>query len=244
MHELTTTTIRDIALAAPLTTRVFESYKIDFCCGGRVPFAEACLNAGVDPSEVLAKLETIVNKPENLTGDHIERKKPSDLVEYIVDQHHKFTRDEIARLRPLAEKVANRHGENHAELAEIRDIFAELADELLVHMKKEENILFPYITQLERAEEGNGPVPLPHFGTVQNPIRMMFFEHDKAGDLLRGLRRLSDDYTAPEDACPSFKGLFAGLEDFERDLHRHIHLENNVLFPQAIEMEKRVTTVL
>ena len=104
MHELTTKTIRDIALEAPLTTRVFESYKIDFCCGGRVPFAEACLNAGVDPSEVLAKLETIVNKPENLTGDYVERKKPSDLVEYIVDQHHKFTRDEIAAYARLPKR--------------------------------------------------------------------------------------------------------------------------------------------
>jgi regulator of cell morphogenesis and NO signaling len=240
MHDLSNKTIREIALEAPLTTRIFESYKIDFCCGGRVPFTEACRKAGADPFEVLTKLETVLDSSENESADLIERKKPGELIDHIVTEHHEFTRREIERLAPLAAKVANRHGDNHQELLEIERVFQELADELLPHMMKEEMMLFPFIEKLEAAENGKGPAPIPHFGTVNNPIRMMCFEHDKAGDLLKSLRELSADYTTPPDACPSFKGLFAGLEDLERDLHRHIHLENNVLFPQAIEMERRM----
>lgn len=235
-------TVREIALEAPLTTRVFEEFKIDFCCGGRIPFAEACENAGVDPQVVAAKLKPLL---ENVVVDDsaAERLGPSELVDHIVDTHHLFTTREIQRLVPLAEKVANRHGENHPELLEIRDLFIDLATELTVHMKKEELHLFPYITQLDRAVKASRMAPMPPFGSVNNPVRMMMFEHDTAGEILRKLRELSGDYTAPADSCPSYKGLYAGLEDFERDLHRHIHLENNVLFPQAIEMEAKTLGV-
>lgn len=235
-------TVREIALEAPLTTRVFEEYKIDFCCGGRIPFAEACEKAGADVQAVAAKLEPILANAV-IDDSAAERMGPSELVDHIVDTHHLFTTREIQRLVPLAEKVATRHGKNHTELVEIRDLFIELANELTVHMKKEEMHLFPYITQLDRAVKANRVGPMPPFGSVNNPVRMMMFEHDNAGDILRKLRSLSDDYTAPADSCPSYKGLFAGLEDFERDLHRHIHLENNVLFPQAIELEKQTLAV-
>jgi regulator of cell morphogenesis and NO signaling len=235
-------TVREIALEAPLTTRVFEEFKIDFCCGGRVPFAEACEKAGVDPQTVAAKLQPII---DNTTPDDTaaERMGPTDLINHIVDTHHVFTTLEIRRLVPLAEKVASRHGENHPELSEIRDLFIELANELVVHMKKEEMHLFPYILQLDRAARANRMPPMPPFGSVANPVRVMMFEHDNAGDILRKIRSLSRDFAAPADACPSYKGLYAGLEDFERDLHRHIHLENNVLFPQAIELESASLSV-
>jgi regulator of cell morphogenesis and NO signaling len=235
MHNFTDRTIREIALEAPLTTRVFEEFKIDFCCGGRVPFNEACRSAGVDPFAVLAKLETVINKgPE---AGAAETKNPSELIAHIVDTHHEFTRREIDRLGPLAAKVENRHGENHPELAKIRELFDELADDMLPHMHKEEAVLFPYIERLYLCAEKHLTPPIPAFGTVRNPVRMMMFEHDRAGELLRSMRELSHDYTAPADACPSYKGLYAGLEDLERDLHRHVHLENNVLFPRAIELE-------
>ena len=235
-------TIREIALEAPLTTRVFEEFKIDFCCGGRVPFAEACDKAGVDARLVMERLHPILTNAV-VDDTSAERMGPSALIDHIVSTHHDFTGTEIARLVPLAEKVASRHGENHPELLEIRDIFHELADELTVHMRKEEMMLFPYIAQLDRASKANRLAPIPPFGTVNNPVRMMMFEHDNAGEMLRKLRELSGDYAAPADSCPSYKGLYAGLEDFERDLHRHIHLENNVLFPQAIELEATLLTV-
>jgi regulator of cell morphogenesis and NO signaling len=238
MQELSNKTIREIALESPLTTRVFEEFKIDFCCGGRVPFNEACEKAGVDPAAVQAKLDAVIeNKNNGSTEAEKLRKSPTEMIEYIISTHHVFTRSEIARLLPLSDKVASRHGENHPELLLIQEIFRDLAEGLLIHMQKEEAVLFPYIEQIDAAASGRLPVPLSHFGSVQNPVRMMMFEHDRDGATLKKLRKLSSNYTAPADACPSFKGLYAGLEDFERDLHRHIHLENNVLFPQAVDME-------
>jgi regulator of cell morphogenesis and NO signaling len=236
MLQVANMTIREIALEAPLTTRVFEEFKIDYCCGGRVPFAEACEQAGIDPKILSGRLEQIMAESAGNT-EFAEFSSQSDLVDHIVSKHHVFTRDEIARLTPLADKVCGKHGEHFPELLEIRDNFRKLGDELLFHMQKEEQVLFPYIKELEVAAEQNKPVNIPHFGTVQNPVRMMMFEHDAAGDILKAMRRLSNDYTTPPDSCPSFKGLYAGLEDLEKDLHRHIHLENNVLFPKAIAAE-------
>jgi regulator of cell morphogenesis and NO signaling len=231
-------TIREIALEAPLTIRVFENYKIDFCCGGRIPFAEACEKAGVDPAELTTKLEEVFEQSQAGPAGSAERKKAAELIDHIVRTHHDFTRSEFARLLPLADKVAVRHGDHHAELLEIQSVFQKLADEMLLHMQKEEMLLFPYIERLEVASDTNGLPPMPPFATVNNPVRMMMFEHEQSAELLRKLRSLSSDYTAPEEACPSYKGLYAGLEYLEQDLHRHIHLENNILFPQAIELEK------
>jgi regulator of cell morphogenesis and NO signaling len=240
MQEFATKTIREIALEAPLTTRVFEEFKIDFCCGGRVPFAEACEMAGVDPAVMTAKLEAAVEKAKTDGSYMSQKQSPSELIEYIVSTHHVFTRDELGRLLPLMNKVAGKHGENHPELFEIQRLLQELAADLMPHMQKEEMVLFPYIKQVEAATTRNMPIPLAHFGTVENPVRMMMFEHETAGDLLRQMRSLSSDYTTPDGACPSYKGLFAGIEDLERDLHRHIHLENNILFPDAIAAEKEL----
>ena len=240
MQEFATKTIREIALEAPLTTRVFEEYKIDFCCGGRVPFAEACEKAGVDPAIMMSKLEAVVDtaRAEGVVAG--DQRSPSELIDFIVSTHHAFTRDEFSRLLPLMYKVATKHGENHPELLEMQKLFQELANDLMPHMQKEEMVLFPYIRKTEAAQAGS-PLPFAPFGTVEHPVRMMMFEHETAGDILRQLRALSADYTAPEGACPSFKGLYAGIEDLERDLHRHIHLENNILFPQAIELENKLT---
>ena len=241
--QVTNKTIREIALEAPLTTRVFEEFKIDYCCGGRVDFAEACVNAGVDPGSVQEKLESVLrsSKPAN---ESIESSRPADLIDHIVKTHHVFTRAELGRLGPLMEKVARKHGDAHPELLEIQEKFNALNDDLLPHMAKEEMILFPYIKELDNASTTGQSATPPHFGTVRNPVRMMMFEHDVAGDLLRRMRSLSSDYAIPEGACPSFAALYAGLEDLEKDLHRHIHLENNVLFEQAIEMEGKTSDIV
>lgn len=237
MQEFSSMTVRDIAIAAPLTTRVFEEFKIDFCCGGRVPLIEACENAGIDPAIVLSKLGTVVEHTGFDESLRMDRRSQSELIDFIVSTHHAFTRDELARLEPLMDKVAGKHGDSHPELISIQGLFRKLADELLPHLMKEEHVLFPYIGQLERAQASRRSAPFPTFGTVQNPVRMMMSEHDAAGDLLRQIRALSSDYTAPAEACPSYLALYAGIEDLERDLHQHIHLENNILFPTAIATE-------
>ena len=238
MQTFTTKTIREIALASPETTRVFEAYKIDYCCGGRKLFADACVEHGLDPTVVAEKIESVLKtSPEAV--DQPELKDPSDLVDYIVTKHHSFTTEELERLTPLMEKVRVRHGEQHPELMQLQILFTELTASLIPHMRKEETILFPFIKTLEVSRNAaDSPVPAMPFGTVANPIRMMMSDHDTDGERLRAMRSVSNDYKLPDDACPSFTALYAGLQDLERDLHRHIHLENNVLFPAAIQLEQ------
>ena len=238
MIDLTNMTVRDIALASPLTTRVFEEYKIDFCCGGRKPISEACAIAGADEKEVLAKLALVLDGP--IPDSQPENLDLPDLVNHLLDKHHEFTRTEMLRLTGLMEKVSWKHGENHPELQQLKEQFAKLTSDLVGHMRKEEMILFPYLHDLVRAKAKAMMPLLPVFGGVAHPIRTMQFEHEEAGGILQKMRELTNDYAVPDDACPSFKALYVGLDELEKDLHQHIHLENNVLFPLAAELEKSV----
>lgn len=241
MIDLTNMTVREIALAAPSTTRVFEEYKIDFCCGGSESLAEACALAGADHDEVAAKLTLLLAEPSS--DGEPERLALPDLVNYIVDNHHEFTRTEMLRLTGLIEKVVWKHGESHPELRELKEGFSRLTNDLIGHMRKEEMMLFPYIHDLVRAKTRSLVPLVPVFGTVSHPIRMMQFEHEEAGNILHRMRQLTNDYQLPDDACPSFRSLYVGLDELEKDLHQHIHLENNVLFPLAIELEGSVFAI-
>lgn len=241
MQTFATKTIREIALDAPATTRVFEEFKIDYCCGGRKSLDEACAAAGPDPIVVSQKIEAAL-KDQSARGENVasDKRSASELIDYIIAKHHIFTGEEIERLTPLMEKVCQRHGDQHPELFKLQTIFLALADSLVPHMRKEEAVLFPYIQMLDSSATGNMRAVPPHFGTVENPIRMMMADHEEDGERLRVMREIASDYTLPEGACPSFTALYAGLQDLERDLHRHIHLENNVLFPAAVELEQDV----
>jgi regulator of cell morphogenesis and NO signaling len=231
-------TVREIALAAPETTRVFEEYKIDFCCGGRKSLTEACVNAGISSDVVSERLKSLLSEPA-AAGD-AERLPLAKLADHIIDKHHEFTRSEMLRLGGLMEKVAWKHGEKHPELYALSEKFQTLTNDLIMHMRKEEMVLFPYIHDLVRSSD-RGIVPLmPPFGTVSHPVRVMEWEHDEAGNILKAMRELTDDYKVPDGACPSFTALYFGLDGLEKDLHQHIHLENNVLFPKAQELEKSV----
>lgn len=229
-------TIREIAIAAPATTRVFEEYKIDYCCGGRRSITEACAATGIDPAVLSKAISSVLETPK--TGGQPEQMDTPELIDHIIDTHHTFTQRELFRLSALMDKVSNKHGENHPELFKIKEVFFALSDDLTPHMKKEEAILFPYIQELARAKQSSRTPMLAPFGTVEHPIGMMQIEHEEAGSILAEMRRLSNDYTLPEGACPSYGALYFGLEELEKDLHRHIHLENNVLFPKAIELEQ------
>ncbi|HEV8590014.1 MAG TPA: iron-sulfur cluster repair di-iron protein [Pyrinomonadaceae bacterium] len=239
MNINATTKVRDLALALPQSTRVFEKLKIDYCCGGSQPLAQACATAGLDIESVMKMLEQAGQTAEQKNGAiDLQNATLSELIAYILDKHHVYTKDEMTRLEPLMDKVVGAHGANHSELLAIRDLLRQLFLDLRPHMFKEEQILFPYILELERAQTANRPAPFAPFGTVNNPIRMMMMEHDTAGDLLREMRKLSSDYKVPADACISYKTLYEALEEFEQDLHQHIHLENNLLFPKAVELEE------
>jgi regulator of cell morphogenesis and NO signaling len=230
--------VRDVALELPQATRVFEKLKIDYCCGGDKPLGEACATAGVEVANLEQMLEE-AGKAEAQGNGSLDFQKAtlSELVGHILDKHHVYTTEEMARLAALIEKVIGAHGENHPELRQIGEVFQRLCADLKPHMFKEEQILFPYIGELERTSLQNRPAPFAPFGTVNNPVRMMMMEHDTAGDLLRELRALSSNYTVPSDGCISYQTLYQALEAFEQDLHQHIHLENNILFPRAIELE-------
>lgn len=240
MDNIFNKTVREIAIEYPAATRVFEEAQIDYCCGGKIPFAEACAARGVDQNAIRQKIETAVAAGPVSPAGFPEQMSTSQLISHIIDRHHTFTRVEIARLAPLMSKVCRKHGNLHPELFQIAENFDKLAGELLPHMGKEERVLFPYINGLDAAIAADESIVTPHFGTVQNPIRTMMFEHEAAGEILELIRKLSSDYKVPEGACPSYIALYAGLEDLERDLHRHIHLENNVLFLRAVEAENRL----
>jgi regulator of cell morphogenesis and NO signaling len=235
MSVMTEKTVRELAVENPASTRIFERLHIDYCCGGNRTLEEACRVAGVPLESVLRSLDTAAPTP---TPDREWTTEPlAELVGHIRETHHVYTRDALARITQLLDKVCSVHGANHPELHGIRTTFATLTQELAMHLMKEEMMLFPYIVRMEEAVLAGEPVLPAPFGTVRNPVAMMMREHDGAGEDLREIRAASNGYTAPADACITYQTLYRTLAEFEADLHQHIHLENNILFPRALAME-------
>jgi regulator of cell morphogenesis and NO signaling len=231
-----TETVREIALNQPSSIRVFEQFGIDYCCGGRKPLAIACTEQDV---EIGALLTALANAASESRPELTNWGKASleNLAGHIVSQHHEYAKKELPRLDTLAQKVVAAHESQHGEVVAIQSALQALDQELTQHLLKEEQILFPYIAQLEVALASGSARPHGCFGTVENPIAMMMQEHDGAGQLLAEIRELSSNFIPPQGACPTYHAFYAGLKEFEQDLHQHIHLENNILFPRAIEME-------
>jgi regulator of cell morphogenesis and NO signaling len=237
MHTTISKTVRDLALEIPNATRVFEKFGIDYCCGGMKPLDEVCQAKHISVDEVMRSLEQAAHSPEEAKREW--KSAPlADLIAQIIEKHHKFTREEIVRLTALLEKVCGVHGKNHPELFAIRASFRALGQELSTHLMKEEMVLFPYILRMEEAVLQREPILPATFGSVDNPVRMMMQEHDSAGSELKAMREASDHYASPADACISYRTLYQALEAFEADLHQHVHLENNILFPRAIALEQ------
>jgi regulator of cell morphogenesis and NO signaling len=235
----TAKTVGQIAAEDPNATREFEKLGIDYCCGGERTLGEACAAAKISLDEVLerlAKSSAVAPMPFSKDWNSLPL---ADLIAHITGTHHVFIRAESPRIEALATKVVSVHGKNHPELLQVQETFATLASELSVHLMKEEQVLFPYVLRMEESVLANEPVPPAMFGTVVNPVRMMMQEHDGAGNAIRALRSTSKDYTLPEDACISYRTLYQALQGFEADVHQHIHLENNILFPRAVAMEAK-----
>ena len=231
-------TVREIAIENPSSVRIFESLGIDYCCGGKRSLQDACQRANVPLDKVLQLLFTADDQPPeamgNWTGASI-----LDLTQHIVEQHHGYVRRESPQLVSMLVKVVARHGAEHQELKPIQELFVAMSDELYMHMMKEENVLFPYLAKMEAAASESRPAPPAMFGSVEVPIIRMLADHEDAGALTSRIRALSGGYRLPEEACPTWRALYKGLEEFERDLHQHVHLENNILFPRALEMERK-----
>ncbi len=233
------TKVNEIALSSPAARHILEDAGIDYCCGGGKSLQEACVKANVPAEQLLWQLRQNSEKP---SGEESQWANVSlaELTKHIRERHHQYVRDAIPRLRGLLAKIREKHGSGHRELGEIEKLFGDVAREMLMHMQKEEQILFPFIDAMERATNGNGPLEPPFFQTVKNPIYSMMQEHDGAGEVVRQIHVLSGGYKAPADACTSYQAAYQGLEEFERDLHLHVHLENNILFPRAVELEATV----
>lgn len=219
------------------TAAIFSEYGIDFCCRGNRPLDEVCNKKNIVLDEILEKLNISASQQQ----DNMQAFNtwPLDLLAiYIEKTHHRYVESKIPVLLQFLEKLGKVHGESYPELREIESLFKEVAGELAQHMKKEELVLFPRIKKMVKSMEENRLLEPANFGTVQNPISMMEHEHDNAGQIFRNISKLSNGYTSPEDACNTYRVAFSILDEFEKDLHLHIHLENNILFPKALKMEQ------
>ena len=218
------------------TAAVFKKYGIDFCCRGGRTIEDACKDKTVDAETIYNELENIPNQSNN----NIDFKSwPLDLlVEYVEKTHHAYVEEKTPILLAFLDKLCKVHGERHPELFEINKLFNETAQELSAHLKKEELILFPFIKKMTNAKRKGSTIEAPAFGTVENPVHMMEHEHTTEGDRVAKISALSNQYTPPADGCNTYKVAYAMLQEFENDLHTHIHIENNILFPKSIELEK------
>ncbi|WP_298493362.1 iron-sulfur cluster repair di-iron protein [uncultured Algibacter sp.] len=220
------------------TASVFSKYKIDFCCNGNRTINEVCEKKGMDSNVLLDELNSVLNLKGEQTIDY--KSWPLDLlIDYIEKKHHRYVEEKIPVLLQFLNKLCKVHGERHPELFEINSLFTASAGELAAHMKKEELILFPFVKKMVNANMSQGEVEAPQFGTVGNPIDMMKEEHDNEGVRFRKIAELTNNYNPPADACNTYKVTYAMLEEFEKDLHLHIHLENNILFPKAVKLEQQ-----
>ena len=229
-------TVGEIAAQNPASVRVLERHGIDYCCGGKLPLAEACRARGIAAEELIAELERAAAGAPQDARDWSSAAL-AELIDHILSTHHAYLRTELPRLDGMLARVLNAHSEKHgASLVPLGRTFAALRDELESHMAKEEMVLFPMIRKIEGARESGGTQP-SHCGSINNPIRVMEHEHASAGQALETMRSVTANYTLPEDACNTYRALFTGLDELEKDLHRHIHLENNILFPRAARLE-------
>ena len=217
------------------TATVFKSHRIDFCCNGNRSISEVCEKGNLNPDLLIEELKRTTELSNDGNID-FQSWDMDLLADYIEKKHHRYVEKKIPELKTYLNKISKVHGERHPELIEIEALFTASALELMAHMNKEEMVLFPFVRKMS-TDEINQP---PSFGTVQNPINMMMQEHDNEGERFRLIASLSDDYTPPQDACATYQVAFSMLKEFEEDLQKHIHLENNILFPKAIEAERRL----
>ncbi len=226
--------VGELAAHRPGAMAVLQEAGIDACCSGAEQLEQACQNVGISLEELAQRLSA---QPAPPAARDWTQASAAEMITHLVGVHHAYVRAHAPRLVRLAAAVRWAHVDRHPELVEMEQIILRLHEELMAHMNKEENVLFPYIEQLEPAAAGRGYLPRPPFGSVRHPIAVMLREHAAAGDELAELRRLSTEYRVPEDACSYYRGLFQDLTAFERDLTEHIHLENNILFPRAERLE-------
>jgi regulator of cell morphogenesis and NO signaling len=240
MNTLEQPTVGELVAQDFRTAAIFSKYGIDFCCKGDKMLVDVCAKKGLNADLIQDELDEVLESKSDIGIDFLSW--PVDLlIDYIEKTHHRYVEEKSASLLLFLDKLCKVHGERHPELHEIATHFRICAGELAQHMKKEELILFPFVKKMYNALKNHTSLEQPHFGTVNNPIAMMKGEHENEGERFRIIAALTNNYTPPSDACQTYRVTFAMLQEFEQDLHKHIHLENNIVFPKAIAMEERFT---
>ena len=240
-------TLSSLSLAQIVNTNhqaasIFEKYHLDFCCKGKRSLEQACSEQQLTVSQITEELENIFSNKSARTVIDFDKMNLAQLCDYIVQTHHAYVKKEMPQIYAYLQKVSSKHGERHPELCEIFRFFSAVKEDMEDHMRKEELVLFPRIKELQRlADDENAHLQLT-IGYLQSPIIVMEQEHDHAGRVLNDIRIFSNDYTPPQDACTTYRLSFAALKAFELDLHQHVHLENNILFPKAIQIFKDLQT--
>ena len=231
------TTVAELAIEIPRSIPVLERLRMDYCCHGERSIQNACADAGITTEELMAliDLEPATAGVRNWDGFTL-----TEIIRFVNETHHAYTRQAAETLAWMSKKVADRHGESKPEVIKLARLVGQLIDDLLPHMMKEEQILFPYVQDLEDSIAAGDDAPAAFFGSARNPVRMMMLEHETVGELLVQIRATTSDFTLPEDACTTFTAYFSLLQELETDLHNHIHLENNILFPRCISLEDSV----
>lgn len=238
MEKIESKTVGQIVAEDYRTSDVFRKYNIDFCCGGNRTVNDACEKKGIDYSELMDELEKSVTNKEN--KDEFSSMELDALCDHIEKKHHAYVEQRLPLIHEYLEKIARVHGSRHPGLLEVYSLFSEGSGELAAHMKKEELMLFPHIRKMAKSIREGEALDKPSFGSVANPVEAMMQEHDNEGDRFRRISEITNGYEPPEDACNTYRVAFHLLQEFENDLHLHIHLENNILFPKALELENSI----
>jgi len=219
---------------------VLDKFGLDFCCHGKRSLANSCEESGIDPKNVIDALLAMPAIHED-SDEQFDNWHPDTLCDFILNEHHRYVREAVPTITKHLQKVIQAHAANYLHLHKLKDIFEKLSTDLLAHMDNEEQVLFPQIRRMEMSFQNLQPLPPPIYQTIRNPISVMEVEHELAGEGIRQIRRLTQDFTCPPDACMTFQTLYRELAEFESNLHRHVHLENNILFPKAAALENKIS---
>jgi regulator of cell morphogenesis and NO signaling len=228
-------TIGEIVADDYRTAKVFENHEIDFCCGGKVALRAACMEKGIDLAEITRALDAVKSEPVERSQNYASWELPF-LADYIINAHHNYIRENTSQLAAYAHKIAEVHGEHHPEVIKIASIFDGIAKDLAAHLREEEEIFFPAIKRVHAArKEGMAPEE-KDIETIRDSIMKLSQEHEEVGEAIHAIRSLAKDYAIPEDVCNTFVVTYQKFREFEDDLHKHVHLENNILFPKASDL--------
>ncbi|MFN7942402.1 MAG: iron-sulfur cluster repair di-iron protein [Thermoanaerobaculia bacterium] len=240
MEILPETRVGELVAHHPVASRVFERHAIDFCCGGKRSLGEVCVEREIDFRRLASELAEAVDSADAEDDTDWTRESATAIARYVVERFHVPLREELPRLAAMSAKVLAAHGTRHPELAELQATLAAFSGELADHMEKEEHVLFPYIERLERVAERRLGLDASPFGSVEGPIAALMHDHEDAGRALAEMRQSTGGFVPPSDACNTLRAFYDRLGRIEIEMHRHVHLENEVLFPRAIELENQL----